>query len=259
MDGSSHTINSAFIPLGSQTPIVFKFFQTQNYLDSHFFAQNGVTVSYLTVYDIVAASGPNAQARGIRNESNTIIPNANCVNIAGNQTRGFTLNNYSITLYDTGTNKYGLTNSLIKAKNPLEVGFKSVLSYNGGYGNKYIGTGTSLGLSGVLFAVQSYGDLYNSIIDESGASGTASALYLQEGANVRLRAGNDFFSAPSHGVVVSDNSNLIIIASGTQVRNNGGWGLNTQTESLGKSVSTGITYSGNASGTYTSDSSSTNT
>lgn len=252
-DGNSHTLNSAFIPLGNQMPIIIKQFKTQNFKDTHFYPQNGATYSQFTTHSVIASSGPNAQARGFRSDSYCVHPNLNCLNINNSAVRGFSLLNGSRTAYDAGTNKYGLTNSLIKAPNPVEISFNATLSYGAGYGNKFVGTTTA---GTVLVGVLSVADFLNTIITTS-ATGTV-GISVEEGSVVRLRGGCDIFGHTSHGISIDSNSVLWAAGSGSKSRNNGGWGLYTSLSSVGKSVTTNITYSGNTLGTYTADASSIN-
>lgn len=76
-----------------------------------------------------------------------------------------------------------------------------------------------------------------------------------------VRGGNEISNCTSDGVQFSTmTSGSAEAGLGlSQINNNGGWGVNTTSKSLGASVSTGFSYTGNALGTYTADATSTNT
>lgn len=184
--------------------------------------------------------------------------NTNCIYAEASSTsgKGFALTYNSQTVFSEGDDQfYGLTNSFFVTKEGIYLAFNGYFMYGGGYSNKLKMNGATHGFTCLI---GSYADLYNCIINMSGSS-AGYGLFVSEGSRARLRSGNDIFSAAGDGVYIGILSLLNVSSSGSKVRNNGGWGLNTATKSLGVAVSSNITYTSNTTGTYTSDASSTNT
>lgn len=187
-----------------------------------------------------------------------IAGNINCLLLNSTSIRGLYLDYFSQTLYSVADVYYGLTNSYLKATNPINVNFHSELGYNNLKGNKIVCQGVG-GNGGIWAGFFSFVELAWTIVD--GASTDKHCLYLNGMSTARIWAGCEFKNANTgyDGIRSEGNSVAMAFQAGIKCTNNGGWGVNTTQKSLGAGVSSNITYSGNTSGTYTADASSTNT
>lgn len=122
-------------------------------------------------------------------------------------------------------------------------------------------TTTSNGI--VIRGARAYGIDINSFsrFDIGGSIITGSSIYniwVRYFGYMNLRANSEVSSAGGDGIRLDGHSEIYNLGTGSQVNNNGGWGVNNINLSYGISVAA-LSYTGNTSGTYTADASSKNT
>ncbi len=130
----------------------------------------------------------------------------------------------------------------------------------GSFVNGY-GTTTLNGI--VIRGARSFGIDVSSFsrFDIGGSIVTGSATYniwVRYFGYMNLRSNSEVSGAGGDGIRLDGHSEIYNAGTGSQVNNNGGWGLNAINLSYGIFAST-LSYTGNTSGTYAADASSKNT